>query len=71
MDKCIFDEAEKFCSALTEKKCEGCTFRKTIYEYTAAQEAASAMLDSKNLQPFPTRDNSGRLIMSTQKITRW
>ncbi|MBP3573245.1 MAG: hypothetical protein J6J71_01405 [Prevotella sp.] len=65
---CIFDEADGFCSALIEKKCEGCKFRKTVKEYTDDQEAAALMLADKGLEPYRTRRN-GALIMTTKQ--RW
>lgn len=69
--KCIFDEQEKFCTALTSKKCEGCKFRKTEWEYIEAQQAAAVALDKKDLEPCAIRDSSGQMIMTTRKVSRW
>lgn len=69
--KCIFDEQEKFCTALTSKKCDGCKFRKTEREYIDAQQAAALTLDKKDLEPCTTKDSSGQLIMTTRKVSRW
>ncbi len=70
--RCIFDEADGFCSALIEKKCEGCKFRKTVKEYIDAQQAAELKLADKGLEAYSTRRN-GALIMTTkeQYKSRW
>lgn len=70
-NKCIFDEQEKYCTALTSKKCAGCKFRKTEREYIEAQHAAALTLDKKDLEPCTTKDSSGQLIMTTRKVSRW
>ena len=49
MSKCYFDVAENRCTALTVKKCEGCTFRKTEKEYNAGIERSKEILKSKGL----------------------
>ena len=43
MSKCAFD-SDKKCAALTEKKCNGCRFRKTSEEVEAGREKACRML---------------------------
>ena len=43
MNKCAFDVGEK-CSALTEKNCTGCRFRKTEEEFTHGRKKALVRL---------------------------
>ena len=43
MADCYFDRGKR-CEALTVKKCEGCTFRKTEFEYNAGIERADEIL---------------------------
>lgn len=45
MNKCAFD-VEKRCSALKEKCCEGCHFRKTNEELIKGREKAKERVDS-------------------------
>lgn len=69
--KCIFDEKEKFCTALTSKKCEGCKFRKTVREYIEAQQAAALTLEKKDLEPCMKKSSSGQAMITTRKVSRW
>ena len=48
-NKCYFDKTSTYCAALTVKKCDGCTFRKTEKEYNAAVEHAKEILKAKGL----------------------
>lgn len=68
---CIFDEADGFCTALIEKKCEGCKFRKSVQEYTAAQEEAEKLLNDRGLEAYRKRDRNGQLIITTRKVSGW
>jgi hypothetical protein len=43
MNNCVFDGDTK-CSALKEKRCEGCRFRKTNEELIEGREKAKARL---------------------------
>ena len=45
MDKCTFDKGEK-CSALNEKRCLSCCFRKTEEELEAGREKARERIES-------------------------
>ena len=51
MNDCYFDRGKR-CEALTVKKCEGCTFRKTEQEYNAGIERANEILKSKGLKAY-------------------
>ena len=39
-EKCAFDEGEWKCSALTKKRCKGCSFFKTEEQLAAGREKA-------------------------------
>ena len=52
MADCYFDRGEYRCKALTVKKCEGCTFRKTEFEYNKGIERADEILKSKGLKAY-------------------
>lgn len=45
MENCYFDRGEK-CSALTEKKCKGCRFRKTEEEFKHGRKKAMIRIRS-------------------------
>ena len=49
MAECYFDRGKR-CEALTVKKCEGCTFRKTEFEYNKAIERANEILKAKGFK---------------------
>ena len=49
MNDCYFDRGQR-CDALTVKKCEGCTFRKTEQEYNAGIERANEILKAKGFK---------------------
>ena len=51
MADCYFDRGKR-CEALTVKKCEGCTFRKTEFEYNKGIERAHEILKSKGLKAY-------------------
>lgn len=68
--KCFFDEGVSFCVALTEKKCEGCKFRKTKEEYRLAQIKAAEILEQKHLIPKQI-SVKGVPIVTTEFYRRW
>ena len=41
---CAFDNGKRSCTALTQKKCNGCNFRKTPEEVRAGRERAARRL---------------------------
>ena len=43
-EKCVFDEGEWKCSALTKKRCVGCSFYKTEEQLSAGREKAEERL---------------------------
>ena len=47
--KCYFDKTPLSCRYLTEKNCEGCTFRKTEKEYNEGIQKAEKILRNKGL----------------------
>ena len=49
MADCYFDRGKR-CEALTVKKCEGCTFRKTEFEYNKGIERANEILKAKGFK---------------------
>ena len=49
MSDCYFDRGKR-CDALTVKECEGCTFRKTEWEYNKGIERANEILKNKGLK---------------------
>ena len=49
MAECYFDRGKR-CEVLTVKKCEGCTFRKTEFEYNAGIELANEILKAKGFK---------------------
>jgi hypothetical protein len=51
-DKCYFDKSKHYCSALTLKDCNGCSFRKTEKEYFDGLVNAERILEEKGLKPF-------------------
>ena len=51
-DKCYFDKSKHYCSALTLKDCNGCSFRKTEKEYLDGLANAERILEEKGLKPF-------------------
>ena len=52
MTRCFADKAEDYCSALKEKKCEGCPFYKTVEQ--AKKDREKALKRLKKLDK-PTR----------------
>ena len=49
MAECYFDRGKR-CEVLTVKKCEGCTFRKTEFEYNKGIEHANEILKAKGFE---------------------
>ena len=49
MADCYFDRGKR-CEVLTVKKCEGCTFRKTEFEYNKGIERANEILKAKDFK---------------------
>ena len=49
MADCYFDRGKR-CEALRVKKCEGCTFRKTEFEYNKGIERANEILKAKSFK---------------------
>ena len=43
-EKCAFDEGEWKCSALTKKRCKGCSFFKTEEQLAAGREKAEEVV---------------------------
>lgn len=46
MEKCAFDVEEEKCSALTCKKCDGCSFYKTKTQVEEGRRISEERLDS-------------------------
>ncbi len=66
MSECAMDMGKR-CRALTVKKCEGCSFRKTEEEFNAGVEHAKEILKAKGLRPvFDWAD--GRQIVTVTEI---
>lgn len=68
MSRCKFDIKPGFCSALIEKSCDGCKFRKTEKEYRLDVEINNEILVKKGLARVNTVDKTGKNIISVQKI---
>lgn len=48
--KCFADKAENYCSALKEKKCEGCQFYKTVEQAKRDRAKALQRIESLDLE---------------------
>lgn len=68
MSKCKFDVRPGYCTALTEKECDGCKFYKTEKEFNEGLKRANEILCEKGLTPVVTTDENGKNIVSVQKI---
>ena len=61
MKICVFDNGEE-CDALREKKCPGCSFRKSPEEFKEGREKATDRLEKL---PMPTRIHIHRKYYNT------
>lgn len=66
-EKCYFDKSKHYCTALTLKKCDDCTFRKTETEYIIGSERAKDILKAKGLMAVE-KNIDGVNCMSTERI---
>lgn len=64
---CYFEKSKYYCAALTVKKCDGCTFRKTEKEYNSAAESAKEILKAKGLIAVE-KNIDGVNCMSTERV---
>lgn len=64
-DKCYFDRGS-YCSALTAKQCDGCTFRKTGFEYMLGTESTKRRLDKLGVEVCQ-RTLLGTRIVTTRR----
>lgn len=58
-DKCYFDKSRHYCSALTVKECNGCSFKKTKKEYLDGLVNAEMILERKGLKQFEHMGEKG------------
>lgn len=67
-EKCCFDKGKNYCSALIEKKCGSCKFKKTEKEFFDGLTHANEILEQKGLITFEHIGHDGKNCMGVRKI---